>query len=373
VGEEAWELDEALRPPPEVTREMFAAWRAARRGNGNPERMSNPVWEWLARRPEVTAWSANKHFGGERVGGAGWTNQRFGQSTTSLPDGRVLAIAGEHEDYYDPDFFIYNDVLVTAPDGAIEIYGYDRESFPATDFHSATLVGEHVYLIGNLGYSEARRARTQVLRLDVRTLAMEVLEPGGEDPGWISKHEATLSEEGRGILVQRGQCEVKLPEGTRLRENVEDHVLELERLTWTRVSDRRWMQFEVERSGGGIGNLWEIEQLAEHLERPDDAFARQQAAWYRERIEHEPDFAAWRSRFQPPVAHEALPGDDWRVHRIVIDGVTVRYVGAHRGVNVVIEGALPDRTVAAIVEDLRDKLARADAAPYLVRRIDQQG
>jgi hypothetical protein len=372
VAEEAWELDEALRPPPEVTRELFAAWGAARRGSGNPERMTNPVWAWLARRPEVNAWSASKHFGGERAAGPGWTNQRFGQSTTSLPDGRVLAIAGEHEDYYDPDFFIYNDVLVMAPDG-IEIYGYDPQSFPPTDFHSATLVGEHVYLVGNVGYSDARRARTQVLRLDVRTLAMAVLEPGGEDPGWISKHEATLSEDGRRILVQRGHCEVKLPEGTALRENVDDHVLDLESLIWTRVTDRRWMQFEIERSAGGIGNLWEIEQLAEYLERPDDELAREQAARYRERIEHEPDLAAWRSRFQPPVTHEALPSNDWSVHRIVVDGVTVRYVGALRGVNVVIEGALPARTVAAIVDDLRDKLARADAAPYLVRRLDQQG
>ncbi len=37
---------------------------------------------------------------------AGWTNQRFGQTTTVLPDGRTLAIAGEHEDSYDPDFWI---------------------------------------------------------------------------------------------------------------------------------------------------------------------------------------------------------------------------------------------------------------------------
>lgn len=187
MADEEWQLEEEARPPPEVTRELFVAWRAARRGSGNPERMSNPVWEWLARRPDVTAWSANKHFGGERVGGAGWTNHRFGQSTTVLPDGRSVAIAGEHEDYYDPDFFIYNDVLVTGPDGSIEIYGYDQGAFPATDFQSATLVGEHIYLIGSLGYVDARGARAQVLRLDTRTLVMEGLAAGGEDPGWIWK------------------------------------------------------------------------------------------------------------------------------------------------------------------------------------------
>jgi hypothetical protein len=41
-------------------------------------------------------------------------------------------------------------------------------------------------------------------------------------------------------------------------------------------------------------------------------------------------------------------------HRIAVDGVTVRYVDAHGGPNVVIEGS-------------------ADAGPYLVRRIDPHG
>ena len=59
------------------------------------------------RQPETTAYQATKHFGGREMGrSAGWTNQRFGQTTTVLPDGRTLAIAGEHEDSYDPDFWI---------------------------------------------------------------------------------------------------------------------------------------------------------------------------------------------------------------------------------------------------------------------------
>ena len=41
-----------------------------------------------------------------------WNADRFGQSLTALPDGRFVQIGGEHEDGYDPDFFIYNDVIV---------------------------------------------------------------------------------------------------------------------------------------------------------------------------------------------------------------------------------------------------------------------
>jgi hypothetical protein len=38
--------------------------------------------------------------------GPAWCAARFRQSRTTLADGRVIRIAGEHEDYYDADFFI---------------------------------------------------------------------------------------------------------------------------------------------------------------------------------------------------------------------------------------------------------------------------
>lgn len=53
-----------------------------------------------------------------------WSFQRFGQTLTVLPDGRRIIIGGEHEDAYDPDFCIYNDVTVLHPDGRIQIFGY---------------------------------------------------------------------------------------------------------------------------------------------------------------------------------------------------------------------------------------------------------
>ena len=58
----------------------------------------------------------------------------MGQSQTELPDGRLICVAGEHEDSYDPDFHIYNDVVVFDPSGEYEIYGYPQNVFPPTDF-----------------------------------------------------------------------------------------------------------------------------------------------------------------------------------------------------------------------------------------------
>jgi len=59
--------------------------------------------------------------------GPAWCFERFGKSETTLPEGRVVHIAGEHEDHYDPDFYIYNDVIVIGRDGSIAITGYPRE------------------------------------------------------------------------------------------------------------------------------------------------------------------------------------------------------------------------------------------------------
>jgi hypothetical protein len=374
VTDDSWQLPEAMRPPSTVTAELFMEWRAARSGTGNPERMTNPVWVWLARQPEINAYQAYKHFGGDTMGrGAGWTNQRFGQTLTVLPDGRTLAIGGEHEDSYDPDFWIYNDVIVTAPNGDVEIYGYVPTAFPPTDFHTATLVGDHIYLVGNLGYASSRKERTQLLRMHTGTLAVERVEAAGEDPGWISKHEATLNDDGSCITVTRGMCEIRRGEERFLRETSNDYRLDLTTLTWTRLTDRRWQQFELERADGRYGNLWDISQLADYVERPDDEFFMQQAARYRERLGREADLDAWRSRFQPPVPHEPLSSnddDDWRVHRIRIDGTIVRYVDNHRGARVVIEGAVSASVVSAIIDDLRTKLSRADASPYVAVSLD---
>jgi hypothetical protein len=64
---------------------------------------------------------------------------------------------GEHEDYYDPDFHIYNDVVVFGPEDKIEMYDYPKEVFPSTDFHTANPVGDKIIVIACLGNVEDRR------------------------------------------------------------------------------------------------------------------------------------------------------------------------------------------------------------------------
>jgi hypothetical protein len=175
-----------------------------RYGATHPERVENELWEQSIRRKGTGYW-LRKHLGIGFEGTCGhnfahsayrdatpgpyWSWERFGRTSTRLPDGRIIHIAGEHEDFYDSDFCIYNDVVIEYPDGRLEIYLYPRSVFPPTDFHTATLVDGELIVIGSLGYMDLRRiGETQVLKLDTRTLRIEQIATSGEGPGWISRH-----------------------------------------------------------------------------------------------------------------------------------------------------------------------------------------
>jgi ankyrin repeat protein len=177
-----------------ATRAEFERDRTRRFGNSNPERMDLPFWRAMVRNGWC-GFRAARHFEAETCDPAApvWCHDRFGMSLTPLPDGRWVQIAGEHEDHYDPDFCIYNDVIVHDGKGGFEILGYPEDVFPPTDFHSATLVGEWIYLIGNLGYPATRGAfgdQTPVFRFHTATGRIERVATSGESPGWIHSHRA---------------------------------------------------------------------------------------------------------------------------------------------------------------------------------------
>ncbi len=196
LGEEAlrdW-IGLGTRDELPVSREEYEQDRSHRFGNANPERMDIPFWRAMVRCGWCGYWAAYQF--GDRSSDRGkpvWSHKRHGMSLTPLPDGRFIQIAGEHEDHYDPDFCIYNDVIVHDGKGGFEILGYPEEIFPPTDFHSATLVGEWIYIIGNLGYRrtiDAFRLETPVFRFHTGTGAIERVATTGDSPGWIHEHQA---------------------------------------------------------------------------------------------------------------------------------------------------------------------------------------
>lgn len=206
-------------------------------GKGNPERMRVPFLEAMIH-CGASAYEARRRFE-EKCGPVAepvWCAQRFGQSLTLLPHGRAVQIGGEHEDFYDSDFCIYNDVFVHERDGSVAIYGYPESVFPPTDFHTATLVGDSIYVIGSLGYQGARRyGETPVYRLDVHTLRMDRLDARGEAPGWVYKHR-TNAVSSHGIRVWGGTVVTGSGSGELHEPNLGCFVLDLDRLLWRHES-----------------------------------------------------------------------------------------------------------------------------------------
>lgn len=358
-------------PPPSFSREEFLAWRSPRLGAANPERMTNPVWTWIVQ-AGVSAWAVNARFDGPSALGAGpgWCFERFGCSRTELPDGRIIHVAGEHEDYYDPDFFIYNDVVVRHPDGRVEIFGYPREVFPPTDFHSATLLGDRIILIGSVGYvGERKPGHTPVLALDLATLAISTIATGGEPPGWISRHTATRTDDGRAIVVRRGKLE--LGEGQSMVENIDDWRLDLDTWQWQRLTDRRWPRRELRRADDRRNHLWDLQQACWYREVGWADPLAQQLARLLPEVGEQPDLDLAQRLYRPAVAHEALPEDDeaYNTRRVRVDGVVVRFVDNGYSLQMTVEGDLPASTVDAIAEELREKLSTLERTPYTLKTL----
>lgn len=198
----------------------------ARRGTANPTSGLSPF-----AREQIRCFGSG--YGGMKTwlepGARGFqptfSFDRFGRSITRLPDGRMVLIAGEHEDSYDPDFFIYNDVCVLDGNGGLDYYSYRAEDFPPTDFHSATLVGEQIWIIGCLGYVRQRQEDvTPVYRLDLKTFKISPVETSGDTPGWICRHTARL--EGNTIIIEGGK------RGLKMQDNAQRFALDLKTQGW---------------------------------------------------------------------------------------------------------------------------------------------
>jgi ankyrin repeat protein len=227
-----------LEPEPEVslfdaTPEDYRLGFRACWGDHNPELLDRRFWQAMIR-SGIDAYVGAQLSGGTRDDCPVWCAQRFGQSLTLLHDGRAIQIGGEHEDYYDQDFYIYNDVFVHHPDGRIDIFCYPKEVFPPTDFHAATLIGDTIYIIGGLGYPGSRQfGETPVYCLDTNTLQISYIKVTGDQPGWISKHRAVPTGS-RGIRVWGGKISAVTNDKETYEENQESWVLDTSLLRWRR-------------------------------------------------------------------------------------------------------------------------------------------
>lgn len=266
-----------------ISREQFLAECKPRFGTANPERMRIAHWEWMVRSQadpyyirESLGLPINFQRPGESELGRHWVadpdwccQARYGTTYTPMADGRIICIAGEFEDRYDPNFCIYNDVIVMRPapgekwvtpdSGEVEIYGYPPEVFPPTDGHAAVLVGSKIYIIGSVGYPGTRRFGTTPIRtLATESYRIDTIAASGQGPGWISGHHASY-DAGRHAIVLRGGLVIEDDD----KESVPNravHRLDLEDHRWEMVKGREGRRkFVLDRADDG---WWEWDEGA---------------------------------------------------------------------------------------------------------------
>ena len=356
-------------PAPKMPQEQFLAWRSPRFGTANPADLSNPLWTWLVQ-SRMDAYNANKRFEGPSAFKAGpmWCFHRFGTSRTPLPDGRVVYVAGEHEDHYDPDFCIYNDVIVEYPDGAVTVYGYPREVFPPTDFHSATLVDNRLIIVGSLGYPDDRKpGTTPVLELDLATFKVRTVRTRGEGPGWISSHTAVYEPHTGMVVVQGGQLVTNTHEA--FVTNTDDWALDVKTWRWQRRTRREWPEFWLMRRDRARNQLWHVRQLVWYQSVNWVEDVNKERARLTEALGFVPDVALLDTLYQPWPDAEALPvdEDDYGIHKVRIDGATVRFDESDGfGLRVLVQGMLSAERIDALKQHLLKVLQAMESVEWEV-------
>lgn len=348
-----------------VTPALYSKWRSPRFGKKNPDKIESNVLCWLIR-SRITAYEANEKMKGPSPvdEGASWCFDRMGQSVTELPDGRKIYIGGEHEDHYDPDFFIYNDVVVENTDGSLNIYFYPKDDFPPTDFHSATFTDNKIIIIGSLGYPADRIVgHTQLYLLDTTSFKIHNVNATGHSPGWLHDHEASLELGNNRIIVKKGK--IDLGKDSPLRENIDDWELDIEEWQWRAITNRKWARWEVTRSDQEMNHLWGIRQALFSLEANRIHDYDKELAELTIELGYSPDVNLIKKLYSPDVPHIVLPEieEEYNAFRISINGITIRFVEDMYVIQVTVEGVLPDDLIERIKKDTLEKIAAIENAP----------
>jgi hypothetical protein len=233
----------------------YALEGAARRGAYNGESMYVPSWTFMARTGwtaahaveifEALARRASSPYTQMDTPAAPnfisispvWTFDRAGQSVTRLADGNLLYCGGSHAWLGDPHYYIYNDVVIIASDLEVEIRGYPEEVFAPRDFHSATQVGNTLYVIGGVGDSEKMAPtpqQTPVYALDLATFRMSTVTTHGESPGMVFGHTSTYMYAHNIIEVSGGSRLIRKGIQPQHLDCGERYSLDLTTKRWTR-------------------------------------------------------------------------------------------------------------------------------------------
>ena len=331
----------------DITPDVFKEQCKRRFGRTNPEQMRMAYWEWMIRSMRDPVF-IREELGLDELRGSDpdWCFERYGRTRTRMPDGRMICIAGEHEDFYDPDFCIYNDVIVLLPEEdrsdikmdscTIEIYGYPESIFPPTDHHSATVVENKIFIIGRLGYAGTRRENdTPIMALDLSNYRIEPVQARGQAPGWIYSHSAWYEPERHAIVIRGGKMWREHANSEIPNDSV--HRLHLEDMRWERIAEHEARRHFVIRCNG---------------------FIRQDVEW---------------KAFRPTIPHEWIELDDREspICQFMIDGVRITLDPWSTEIEVVMEGELSAVTRNLILSQLANHLREISDGAWTIEETDE--
>jgi hypothetical protein len=143
-----------------------------------------------------------------------------------------------HETTYYPGManLLMADVFVINKDGSIRIFVYPYSVFPPTDFHSATLVGDDIYIIGCLGYWPDRKKRPfPVYKLSIHDFHIEHVPTYGDMPASIYDHAARLVDE-KTIEISEGKIQMVNGDNEIIEPNYKIYRLDVGTMRWTASS-----------------------------------------------------------------------------------------------------------------------------------------
>ncbi|MEZ4617437.1 MAG: hypothetical protein R2867_18265 [Caldilineaceae bacterium] len=129
-------------------------------------------------------------------------------------------------------------MIVIHADLSIDIYGYPLAIFQPTDFHSATLVGNHIYIIGCLGYHGTLTWRPPGLPSRLPNLPDRAGRPGTIPVGFTNTRPCTTLRNMQ-IKITKGEIFLRWEGKRQSRQNRKSYWLDLATGEWTSGQRKR--------------------------------------------------------------------------------------------------------------------------------------
>ncbi|MFC4996057.1 hypothetical protein [Rubritalea tangerina] len=216
--------------------------------------MTNPFWSTVCRRSLMPIKpmppSMSEFFRLQAM----LSYERFGMSETKLEDGRTILIAGEHEDYYDPDFFIYNDVIVKDANERFKSSAIPKTSFQPLTFTVPLSSATVSTSLAPWLHRQAQEKDTPVYYLDLKDYTIHQVNSGQALAGSSSMKRSTNSRPtpSPSIVGKRW-----IDSGD-IIDNFSKWQLKLDTKQWTLVEERPWSQFRFSRKDGESNLLFDV-------------------------------------------------------------------------------------------------------------------